>query len=193
MSHPINFSPEPFLAPTPRLILLWIANIGFIAMIIFFSWRWVELRRLNEDAHQSIQAVTDQESRSRQDAQNDLEQLAAIDIKRHRKDVGQYDTIQRAFSAKWSVLLDELSALLNEDVRIVRLRSLQPERVSDGAHQMELRAQARNKPAELAFIRSLQNHPAFGKVRFSSEQYEARQITFDLNFGYQSEKVTDEP
>lgn len=187
MKERLNFSPRPFRTRAPLLLVLWVTNLLLAAALVLTLWHWKGLRDQNSHAHDQIDTLKGKQQDLARQNDETVRNLEQVDIKSYRKRVRQFYEIQAAFQTHWGMLLDQLGTLLPEDVR---LRELRPMTVrSDKAvreRRIHLTAEARNKEAQLAFIRTLQTDAAFHSVSFESETYrkEGVALLFEISFDY---------
>ena len=186
MKQRLNFSPQPFQNRHSALWILWPLNLLLMLCLVVSLWYWAQLRGRNRDAHRDIAAVRSQQQDVADQQADMARRLEAIDMKRYRKQVAQFHEIQATVQTHWGRLMDRLGELLPEDVRILRLAPAY--RGDDGGGvNLALTAEARNKQAQLRFIETLQQAPAFGGVRFQSEQYLDREgvaVAFEITFTF---------
>lgn len=194
MKERLNFAPAPFPRRSPAKILLWLANLVCFLAVISLVVYWNSLRGDNASIHQQIDGL-EQEQRTIADRHKLLtERLEEIDVPTYRKKVLQFHQIQSAYRTHWGRLLDDLGEHLPEDVRITSLipvsTSTRPTRTTARDNTViQLRGEARTKEAQLDFIRTLQDQPAFDNVRFENEDYDhgGVAVMFEILFTHRPE------
>jgi len=187
MKNRLNFSPEPFRQGPGYLGGLWILNLALLLLLGWSFIHWFGLREQNASAHSALdhlkqkqQAVADQHG----DAVTELEN---VDMKQYRKTIQQFHNIQTAFQTHWGRLLDDLAAVLPEDVRVLTLRPAYTSRSQQEKNNiLHLTAEARNKEAQLALIEALSERDDFSDVRFEAENYDQTEVAlvFEITFAY---------
>jgi Tfp pilus assembly protein PilN len=181
----INFSPKPFRTRGPLILLLWAVNLALLVVLGFSLWHWNQLRGENRSAHDQLDTL-EQRQREIAASHRDLaELLEKADMKGYRLEVRQFHEIQVAFNTHWGRLLDDLGDILPEDVRITRLEpSYSAGRQRENS--LKLAGEARNKEAQLSFVKALQQQPAFTDLRFESEDYDRSGVAlaFEISFVY---------
>ena len=177
MSHPLNFSPKPFRGHNYWLYAIMSMNVMILALSLWTAWNGAQLRAENKQSHQQLAELQNEKAVVIASLNQALGDLGQVDIKNYDRQMEQYDSIHKAFNTEWVQLLNDLANLVNPDVRIIRVQT------SDSS-QLSLRGSARTKEAQLSFIRALQSHSSFSRIRFDSETYAARNITFELQFAY---------
>lgn len=193
MKQRLNFSPRPFPARRTPVAALMLLNLLLFLCLAGSIWYWLNLRNENRAVHDRIDTLK-QDQRTVAGSHGDyVKELERIDIAQYKKDIRQYHNIQKAYETHWGRLLDDLGAILPEDVRIVRLTPTSGARDRDKNEEaiIRLSAEARNKEAQLNFIRKLQEQPGFEDVRFESELYRDRgdvAVAFDIRFTHRPGK-----
>lgn len=190
MKERLNFSPKPFRERSRNLMLLWLVNLILLVAIAWSLQYWRGLHQSNAATHASIADIQAEQRAVGEDYSRALASLSDLDTREYLKQVTQFHSIQNAFRTHWGRLLDDLSDILPEDVRILRMRpslSAAARRGgSDDTTILEMEGQARYKDAQLAFIKALQEHAAFENVRFQTETYDidgvAVQFILSLSF-----------
>ena len=186
MKQRLNFSPKPFSGNRSPMALFWLINaVLFIGLIISVLYL-LQLRQNNQSSHTRIAALKDSQRQVARDHQRSIGQLEAIDMPIYTKTIRQFHQIQVAYQTHWGQLLDELGQLLPQDVRIT---TLAPTASSGASRERDIRttislgAEARNKQAQLDFIRALQERANYQDVRFESEEYDdSGRIAFEIRF-----------
>ena len=188
MKQRLNFSPEPFRSTESRLMLLWLLNL---ALVLVFAWsivHWKDLRTKNASAHEAINNLQQKQQDAIDENQQVIQLLESVNMKAYRKKVRQFHQIQTIFNTHWGRLLDDLAAILPEDVRIQTLKPTYVAGRRDVKNEtiLFLSAEARNKEAELDLIRALQEASNFDDVQLTNEDYdqEAVALAFELTFTY---------
>jgi Tfp pilus assembly protein PilN len=183
----MNFSPQPFLERDSRLVLLWLLNLVALAVLIFGLTQWYSLRQQNARVHASLADLREEQSLLVEKNELIIERLEELDVRTYQKDMARFRVIGNSFRTRWGHLLDELGTLLPADVRIEALRSNTDRKRNQSRRTFNLEGAARNKQAQLAFIEALQGHPAFGDVKFTSEDYQRQgnvAVGFAIQFTY---------
>jgi len=185
----LNFSPTPFRERAGRLTLLWVLNGVLLVGLAMTIWTWLEMREANRASHREL-ATLRTEQRELAAAHGDLvDELESVDLTSYRQQLELFHGIQTAFETNWGRLLDDLSALMNEDVRLTSLRPGRNRDQEATATLIYLAGEARNKDAQLNLIRTLQEDPSFADVRFASERYETDgevKLAFEISFRYRA-------
>ena len=185
MKQRLNFSPKPFRTREGMLLLFWASNLVLILALAGSVQYWLGLRERNSSAHREIDALKQARQSLVEDHRRLARELDGIDLKNYRKRTNQFYEIQTAYHTQWGRLLDDLSAILPDDVRIISLApNASAGRNEDEGTIMKLSGEARTKSAQLKFIRTLQEQPAFGDVRFETEEYDrdGLAVSFELRF-----------
>lgn len=186
MSDRLNFSPQPFRSRNAPLVALWALNLALLVGIGFCVWFWFGLRDRNQATHEDIDRLKAKQATLSQQNNEALRVLQGIDTKTYRSQVRLFHEIQSAFQTHWGKMLDELAVVMPEDVRLKELRPLSA-RGEGGVREtkIHLLAEARNKQAQLDFIRALQAHKAFQKLSLESETYGGEvAVAFEISFDY---------
>jgi len=183
----LNFSPRPFRERDPRIVFFWLLNLVLLVCLLGTAWYWNQTRTDNRAAHQRLEALRREQRQLAESHRDTVETLEQINLQQYRKDLGLFHGIQIAFGTHWGTLLDDLSAVMNEDVRLTSLRpSRGRNREAGDATLLYLVGQARTKDAQLDLIRTLQKHALFGDVRFVEERYLEGDLSleFEISFTY---------
>ncbi len=186
MSDRLNFSPQPFRSRSALLLAFWVLNLALLVAVGACAWFWLDLREHNQDTHDDIDRLKSKQHELGQQNDQALKILQGIDTKTYRTQVRLFYEIQTAFQTHWGKMLDQLAEVMPEDVRLRELRPLSA-RGDGGVREtkIHLLAEARNKQAQLDFIRALQAHQAFQKLSLESESYGGEvAVAFELSFDY---------
>ncbi|MDJ0838965.1 MAG: hypothetical protein QNK37_20765 [Acidobacteriota bacterium] len=187
----LNFAPKPFVTGQGSLYLMWAVNLILILSLGAAAWYWAGLRRQNEESHGRIGSLQERQREVAEEHADAVRILENVDPRDYRKELEQFHGIQTAFETHWGRLLDDLSDLMNDDVRLVSLSPrVGAERKKNEATLLYLSGQARTKEAQLNLIRTLQGHQSFENVRFESEQYGEAGValSFEISFRYKPAK-----
>ena len=187
MKNRLNFSPQPFRDGNSRLMLLWVLNLILLVGLGGTVWYWNNLRSDNQNSHQRLDNLREQQSEIAENFETTVELLEDVDLKNYRKQMQQYHGIQSAFDTRWGQLLDDLSELMGPDVRLISLRPKKESgRKAGDATLLYLTGEARVKAAQLELIRTLQGAKGFDRVRFEAEYYEDGEVAlrFEISFTY---------
>jgi len=184
----LNFSPQPFASLRGAAAAPWLLSAVLLAALAVSLIYWFGLRRSNHEAHQRIEALKSQQRESEDQRDRLIREMRDLDVRDYMKQVQEFHGIQTAYGAHWGRLLDDLSAALPDDVRIVSLRPADSAAAARNA-RLQLSAEARVKQAQLDFIRGLQAQPVFGEVRLERESYGqgGLAVAFDLTLAYRPE------
>lgn len=173
------------------LSLLWLVNLGLILALLFLLWRWQELHESNQGVHQQLDELRQEQAEIVGQNESMIQAIEDLNLKTYRKRVEQFKSIQLSFQTQWVSLLDHLGEVLPEDVRMMRLTPNFNSSKGKGPREVRLKleAETRNKEAQLAFIRALNESKHFDKVRFESEDYqkEGVALAFVLSFTYKGQ------
>ncbi len=192
MKQRLNFSPKPFASSPMPVYGLLLVNLALALILIGAVWYWQGLRNENRSVHDQIAKMKQKQRSVVGDHEEHIRELESIDVGKYSKQVQQFHRIQVAYQTHWGRLLDDLGLILPEDVRIVRLAPTSEARAGDRNRETVIRlsAQARNKQAQLNFIRKLQEQSAFEDIRFESESYQDGEVavSFDIRFTHRPGK-----
>ena len=189
MKQRLNFSPAPFTSGRSPIAGLWLLNVLLVAALAFVLFYWSNLRQQNRTAHDQIDQLRGQQQQIVDQHQDRIRELERIDVRAYRKQVGQFYRIQTAWQTDWGALLDDLGEILPPDVRIVSLEpsaTISRNRNQDRNDVINLKAESRNKEAQLTFIRALQEHKDFQDIRFEIEEYDRSDVAvaFEIRFSH---------
>ena len=188
MRGQLNFSPKPFRLKEKGLVLFWLFNCGLLILLAVSFFYWLQLREKNVSAHGVLDGLRDRQQQIVANHENLLAELESVNLNAYRKKVRQFHGIQAAFETHWGTLLDDLSQILPEDVRIVSLKPVYTGK-QEGRSQntLKLTAEARHKKAQLSFVESLQRESVFDQILIESEDYDQGTVAlvFELSFSYQ--------
>lgn len=191
MKSRLNFSPQPFRDSSNLPLTLWVLNLVLLVALLGSAWYWLSLRGDNAQMHEQLSQLRGDQTVVAGDHAESVSELESIDLKDYRKTVQLYHSIQTGFDTRWGALLDDLGALVNDDVRIVSLRPMRgsSDREAQTATLISMSGEARNKEAQLALVRTLQADSRFDHVRFETEEYLDGDpaLAFDISFAYGTE------
>ena len=187
MKQRLNFSPAPFTSGSSPVAMLWLLNLALIVALGFTVVYWNNLRKQNRAAHDQIDQLHSRQQTIAGTHEDQISELERIDVRAYREQVRQFHRIQTAWQTNWGQLLDDLGEILPEDVRIISLApaaTVNRSREQNRATVISLSAEARNKEAQLVFIRALQEHQLFHDVRFENEEYDRSDVAvaFEIRF-----------
>jgi hypothetical protein len=185
MNNALNFSTRPFASRSTAWYALASSCLLALLLALALLVHYFSLRHANQSLHARLAQLEKEDRQARQQAADALSFLETADLQTYRKDVEQIHDIETARAARWGALLDSLAALLNHDVRLIRLSSSELPASGNASLEFSLRAQARTKEAELQFVQALQAHQAFHNLRFEQESYPdsmGKRVEFDLRF-----------
>ena len=190
MKERLNFAPKPFRARSGTIYLLWAGNVLLLLGLLVSIWHWSQLHGANRAVHDRLDSVR-QEQRDLVEAHDRaVRALEQIDMKTYRKQLDLFQGIQTAFATNWGRLLDDLGAVMNEDVRLLTLRPgrTRARETQSDTTLLYLSGEARTKEAQLELIRTLQASPLFDDVRIAEERYRGNggiALAFEISFRYQ--------
>lgn len=188
MKQRLNFAPKPFVFHSAKTLLLWVLNLLALLALGWLVFRWSDLRSQNATAHQAIGELQQQRLSLIDRHQTMLDQIERIDFRDYRRQMTLFQGIQTSFSIQWGPLLDELAALMPEDVRMIELKpaSRDMNQATTGV-VLEMRGEARTKTSQLSFLETLENHPRFSNVVFDNEAYDnpSVAVSFEIQFRFE--------
>ena len=178
----LNLAARPYRDYTPVNI----AAASMFVLMLVLAWfnidTYIRYNVETKNTRAKIAQLESQERREKELEQSAKTRLASIDVKYLDEQTRFINAklAERAFS--WSALLDELEAVLADDVRLI---SVSPAFDKDGTIRLSLQFQSKSNDGMITTINRMHRDPQFLNPFPSSEtMLEAGVYAFDLSVGY---------
>ena len=177
----LNLAARPYRDYTPVNL---VAATMFVLMLVLAWFNIDTYIRYNVETRNTRAKIAQLEAQQRRE--KELEQsaqtrLASIDVK-YLDDQTRFinaKLAERAFS--WSALLDELEAVLDDDVRLL---TVTPSFDKDGSIRLSLSFQSKSNDGMISTINRMHRDPQFVNPFPDDESVSGGVYSFNLNVGY---------
>ena len=166
----LNLAPRPSLWRQRHLLLGWLSlGIGIAVLVCTIAMTWRAYHQANSAGRAAVSLTAEAKRAARQEQQIQAS-LQDMDATREQSRWKLAERILQERSLPWSRLTAELEQTMVPDMR---LKGLQRARSNSQQVVLKLKAEARTREAEAAFVEALRATPVFAQVILERESERA--------------------